>query len=101
MHDQVLGTLARRANDAISRRTSLLTLGAIPLATLAQSTRTATGKKNNKKLKKKKCKKQVGQCTDFLTAACLNDPVCESAITCCGLFANCDAAAALPCIFTN
>lgn len=100
MNDQLLGGLTRRASDVITRRASLLTLGSATLAAALPPEITAADKKT-KKIKKKKCKKQVGQCTTFLSGACLGDPVCESAITCCGLFANCNAAEALPCIFTN
>lgn len=104
MNDQVRGGLQQRIGAAISRRDSLLSFGAGALAAVAQPALTASGKgKNarNKKIKLKKCKKQVEQCTTFLTGACLGDPVCQSAITCCGLLKNCNAAAALPCIFIN
>jgi hypothetical protein len=85
-----------------TRRGSLLTLGATALiASIVRSAGAEVGKASKKtnRLRTKKCKKQVGQCSAFLQEACLGNPTCESAITCCGLLANCNATDALTCIF--
>jgi hypothetical protein len=100
--EKVLGALTRLASDAVSRRSSLLMLSTAALiAAVAQPALSEVGKasKKTKKLKQKKCKKQVDQCRAFLEEACQGDPVCESAITCCGLLSNCNATDALTCIF--
>lgn len=57
--------------------------------------------KRTKRLKTKRCKKQVQQCIDSLTAACGGEPACLENLLCCDLFADCNAAAAVPCIFAN
>jgi hypothetical protein len=95
MHEQTMG--------ALSRRGSLLTLATAvlqPPGARTASADVALSSKKTKKLKTKKCKQQVGQCTSFLEEVCDGNPVCESAITCCGLLANCNATDALICVFT-
>ena len=61
----------------------------------------AAASKRTKRLKTKRCKKQVQQCVDSLTTACAGDPGCLENLVCCDLFADCNAAAAVPCIFAN
>jgi hypothetical protein len=94
--------LTRRSTAAISRRASLLAVGITAIGA-AHPARGAVEKssKKSKKIKTKKCKKQVGQCSAFLQEACQGEPVCEGAISCCGLFATCNASDAVSCIFTN
>lgn len=86
-------------------RTSLLRAAlAVGLGTAL--TRAALGEpaaasKRTNRLKTKRCKKQVQQCIDSLTTACNGEPTCLENLVCCDLFADCNAAAAVPCIFAN
>jgi hypothetical protein len=91
------------AVGALTRRGSLLTLATTAMhasRSRLASADVALSSKKTKKLKTKKCKKQVGQCSAFLEEVCLGNPVCESAIPCCGLLATCNASDALTCVFT-
>lgn len=102
MSDQILAAMSRRARAAVSRRASLLALGTTAaIAAHPAFTTIGNASKKTRKLRNKKCQKQVNQCIAAIEELCQDDPVCESALTCCGLFANCNAAAALPCIFIN
>ena len=66
-----------------------------------RSADTAVASKRTKRIKTERCKPQVQQCLDSLTAACNGDPTCLENLTCCDLFATCDAAAGVSCIFGN
>ncbi|MCA9879988.1 MAG: hypothetical protein KC442_19470 [Thermomicrobiales bacterium] len=69
--------------------------------TLARMAGPAAASKRTRRLKTKRCKKQVQQCVDSLTTACAGEPACLENLVCCDLLADCNAAAALPCIFAN
>lgn len=91
------------APQAASTRDTLLRTGLAAGLTLAFA-RTAgptAASKRTKRLKTKRCKKQVQQCVDSLTTACNGDAGCLENLICCDLFADCNAAAAVPCIFQN
>jgi hypothetical protein len=98
--DLTLRVLTRGASDVISRRGTLFTLAPAALFAAAHS-ELATANKKTKKIKTKKCKQQVGQCTASLEEVCQGNEECQANIASCGLLANCNAAAALPCIFIN
>lgn len=73
---------------SFSRRASLLTLGAAGLASAAVPHAAGAKKKHKKQGKELSatalCKKQVGQCIDFFTPACLGNPDClATARRCC------------------
>jgi hypothetical protein len=57
--------------------------------------------KRTKRIKTKRCKKQVQQCIDFLTTACQGDAGCLENLVCCDLFGDCNAEAAVTCVFAN
>jgi hypothetical protein len=79
---------------ALTRRASLLSLGAAGVGALAGHLAVDAKKKNRSKIKKKarqKCQNQAGQCLAFLSVSCGNDTSCVvSAQLCCPLVGNCD-----------
>jgi hypothetical protein len=83
--------------DALSRRASLVTLGAAGLAALADPV-VADAKNTAKKKARKKCQQQVGQCTAFLAEQCDGDPSCLAVTACCPSLGNCDVAAFFACL---
>lgn len=68
---------------------------------LARTEEPAVASKRTRRLKTKRCRKQVEQCVTSLTTACAGDAGCLENLVCCDLFADCNATAALPCIFAN
>jgi hypothetical protein len=93
--------------DALTRRASLLTLGAglAVVAPLLADAKQNTNKKRKKKLNKKakqKCQQQVEQCEETTVAACEGDPQCiEDAaeiLLCCEFLAACDFAGLIACV---
>lgn len=106
MNEQTVDAVARRASDAFGRRRSLMTLGgAAVIAAIAHQAIGDVGhaSKKTKRIRNKKCKKQVGKCSSSLERLCTLEPAeCEAVIdVCCGHFSNCDAFAALSCIFID
>jgi hypothetical protein len=92
------------SQDLDQRRRSWTTLGAAALLAalaLPSSGKMAKASKKTKKLKNKKCKRQVDECIASLDKACQNDPACEANIPCCDFFGTCNAEVALACIFSN
>lgn len=67
----------------------------------ARVTEPSRASKRTKRIKTKRCRPQVEQCIASLTAICDGDPGCLENLVCCDLFADCNAAAAVPCIFEN
>lgn len=61
----------------------------------------AAASKRAKRIKTKRCRPQVDQCITSLTEVCGGDPTCLQNLVCCDLFADCNAAAAVSCIFAN
>jgi hypothetical protein len=100
--EQRFDVITRRAAAGTSRRRSFMALGGAALAAVAAGpTRTEAAKAGKKARKKalKKCRRQVGQCHEFLGWACPDQP-CEQRLgRCCSSFARCDASSALQCIF--
>ncbi|MCA9879352.1 MAG: hypothetical protein KC442_16285 [Thermomicrobiales bacterium] len=91
---------ARRSRPVLLR--AALAAGvAMALTRAAGPAGPAAASKRTKRLKTKRCKKQVQECIDSLTAACNGEPACLENLVCCDLFADCNAAAAVPCIFAN
>lgn len=91
---------AQRSRTSLLRATLAVGLGAALTRAAGPSEPAAASKRTNR-LKTKRCKKQVQQCIDSLTTACNGEPVCLANLVCCDLFADCNAAAAVPCIFAN
>jgi hypothetical protein len=109
MNQHAFDTVTRRA-AAVSRRTSLLTLGTMGLATLAAplpaNAKNRNRNKNNNKCQRDKkacrndltactaqaaqCVTQVEQCTTFLTALCEGQPDCLDSVACCSVLDQCD-----------
>ena len=126
MSEQIIDTVTRRAADAVSRRASFLALGGMALAALtavpsaAKGGKGGNGRKKGKNRKKgdegtggtvvtgptgeelaqARCASQGDQCRASLTALCAGEPVCLEGLPCCDLFATCNAAGGLSCIFT-
>lgn len=71
------------AISGLSRRTSLLTLGAPGIAALAPRPAVAKKRANSR------CKKQVGQSRTSITAVC-SHANCAAAIACCDRLASCN-----------
>jgi hypothetical protein len=88
------------AFDSLTRRASLATLGAAGLAGLTMPMTSEAKKKKKKGDPNKLCKKQVGDCTAFLTALCGGNPDCQDSIDCCSSFATCNTSAVLACLVT-
>lgn len=88
--------------DALTRRASLLSLGAAGVRALAGPL-VADAKKNKiKKKARQKCQNQAGQCLAFLSVSCGTDTSCvESAQQCCPLIGTCDFAGFVACLAAN
>lgn len=123
MNHHAFDTVTRRA-VAVSRRTSLLTLGTVGLATLATPLSADARNRNksrnkNKNKNKNKCRQdkltcnrelatctaqaaqclpQVEQCNTFLTALCKGDPGCLDSVACCSVLDQCDLNGFLACL---
>jgi hypothetical protein len=89
--------------DALSRRASLMTLGAVGLAANLASPAITTAKKGGKK-GKDKCKKQVGACREGVADLCEVvfgiDNVAECVALfgpCCDFLKGCNTAQAFAC----
>jgi hypothetical protein len=89
-------------SDVLARRASLLNPdGAIPVDVASSVTAEAKTSKNRNKADKKarkRCKRQAGQCSDFLIDACAGDAGCLETLTCCEFAGNCDIAGFLDCL---
>jgi hypothetical protein len=103
--------------DRLTRRASITTLGVAGLAAFA-SPFTATAKRKHKKANTKqrkhknantkqatantaieKCQTQVGQCTDFISAACPGDAACVAKLQpCCTFSGQCDFTGFINCL---
>jgi hypothetical protein len=89
--------------DVLTRCASLMTLSTASLAGLTTLTGppTVDAKKKKKCNVNKKCKQQVGQCTNLRTAICGGDPVCQDSIACCPILGSCDADAFISCLIAS
>lgn len=103
MNNHHFDTVARDAAAAVSRRTSLLTIGGAALAAvMARPASAKGGKSRNTSLKR--CKKQTGQCLAAVAEYCapLELPqVCEAFLgPCCETLAQCDAGRTVACLLS-
>jgi hypothetical protein len=93
-----------RTFDAMTRRASLAGLTAAGLASLIASS-AAKGKnkrKGNDDKAKKKCKQQLGQCTDLVALRCSTDPnTCTEALECCDFVGRCDFTRFINCLIVQ
>ena len=92
--------------DALTRRASIVTLGAAGLAATLGGSFTADAKKKGGKNKKKKtctnpCPAQVASCTTALTNICAGDPGCQDSIACCSSLGTCDVSGFLACVIAS
>lgn len=111
MNHQAFDDLTERAARNISRRASLLTLGAAGVTSALSAPISADAKKNKRNKNKKKCKKkcpkpeelcapQVEDCRLVVSAVCGDEPGCDHLIDCCETFASCDVGTFLACLNT-
>ncbi|MEZ4565111.1 MAG: hypothetical protein R2853_20485 [Thermomicrobiales bacterium] len=77
--------------SGISRRASLLSLGAIGLTALTPRRSAAKKKKANSR-----CKKQIAECRTSFALVCSGDN-CPAAIACCDLLSDCNFTAFASC----
>jgi len=119
VNDRSFDTIVRDATAGVSRRTSIMSLGAAGLmaalagpltADAAQVAADKKGRKNKKKNQNQQqpiappdlCAPQVEPCTLTLSNVCDGDPGCQDSIACCSHFATCDADGFFNClIFTQ
>ena len=93
--------------DALTRRASLLSLGAAVLAAALASPFTADAKKKGGKNKNKKkkcpdlCTPQVAQCTTAITTLCAGEPTCLDSALCCPSLASCDFSGFFACLVAS
>ena len=99
MNEPIVDAIVRRAAGNVSRRASLLTIGATGLTTMLGGSLTAVAKNNKQKNKKKKDKKkaqqlaeqecadQVAQCRSILTSI---GGIPVNQLTCCEFLGTCD-----------
>lgn len=100
MHTDVDGASSQTARHS---RIGFLQAGLATGAALvlAQRAEPVAASKRTKRIRTKRCRPQVEQCVASLTEACAGDPTCLGNLVCCDLFATCDAAAAVACIFSE
>ena len=97
MSEQPFDALTRRAVGDVSRRASLLTIGATGLAALRGGSLTAAAKNHKQKKKNDKknaqqraeqeCEEQVTQCRSILTSI---GGIPVNQLTCCEFLGTCD-----------
>lgn len=88
MNDRSLDRLTQRAAHGVSRRVSLLSLGAAGLAGVFAGISADTAKAKHKK---SPCKKQTDQCVSVFTPGCNGKPDCLATLDrCCPIIGRCD-----------
>jgi hypothetical protein len=102
MNEQSVDATIVRTTAFVSRRTSVIGIGAAALAAVRPS-RAKAGKAGRRA--KKTCKKQIDKCQSSVTSFCgqpnlnVSQEVCEAAILpCCSSFKRCKAGTAYDCI---
>lgn len=103
MNDRNIDAITRNAATAISRRTSLLSIGGAALtAAMTVPALAKPGKSGKSALKR--CKKQTGQCRIAIAEHCapLEEPqICEAFLgACCETLAQCNAGLTITCLLT-
>ena len=91
-------TEPRTSLSGLTRRASLVALGAAGLS-VAVSPRATKGKKKGKA--NKRCKPQVAQCQSFFTGQCegdVNAPDCAARVKCCELLGTCNFDGLITCL---
>jgi hypothetical protein len=118
MDNRSFDNFTRHAAGAVSRRTTLVTLGLTALTALAGPF-AADAKKGKKKKRKQntslapapapldcpappvnRCPAQADSCTAFLGLQCGGDPSCTAQVACCALLETCDAGSFWACLAT-
>jgi hypothetical protein len=80
----------RNTFDALTRRASLMALGAAGISAMGQTDRMSAKKKRKKGDVNKLCKRQVSQCLDFYLPQC-EDGACLARFNrCCPQFGTCN-----------
>ena len=114
MDNRSFDSLTRRAARGVSRRTTLMTLGAAGLAALVGPFAVDAKKKGGKKKKNQnipiapaplecppppvnRCPAQAASCTAILGTQCGGDPTCADTVACCSLLETCDASSFWAC----
>lgn len=105
MSTDAMAAVTRGAAEAVSRRNSLLTLGGAALASGLARPVDAEAKKSAAKKARKRCKRQVSQCTAFFNELCeeLECPAEQLEIIhrCCVSFQSCNVGGFLECYVSN
>ncbi len=103
MNDRIFDTVTRNAATAVSRRTSLLSIGGAALTAATTGPALARPGKSRKS-PYKQCKKQTAQCRAAIADYCapLTEPqICEAFLgNCCETLAQCDAGLTITCLLT-
>ena len=113
MNNGAFDTLNQRTIEGVSRRRSLLALGATGIATLTGQF-TAEGKKKGGKNKNKNkvprvplicpsppedpCPGQAEQCVTIVSLACEGSTTCQAQVDCCSFLRTCDANGFFACL---
>jgi hypothetical protein len=110
MSELAFDAFSRRAGDAVSRRSSLMTLGSTVLAAMVampsfgvagksgKSKNKNKSKKQAKKQSLKLCQQQVGQCQTFINAECQGNGCGTVVAVCCPLLGTCQNEAFFTCL---
>ena len=106
MDDRSFDSLTRHAAGGVSRRGSLITLGAAGLAAALSAPFAVEAKKKHGRKKKRqqsppppdRCTPQVEPCTAFMTSVCGGAAACPNQIACCSHFGSCDSSGFFACL---
>jgi hypothetical protein len=112
LNDGSFDSLSRQTAGGISRRTSLMSLGAAGLMAAlagpltADAAQVSADKKRRKKKNKKSaplpppdlCAPQVGACTQFINSVCSGAADCLDSLQCCSHLGTCDAGGFFSCL---
>jgi hypothetical protein len=110
MSELAFDAFSRRAGEAVSRRSSLVTLGSAVLAAMVAMPGSGvagkSGKSKNKNKSKKQakkqslklCQQQVGQCQTFIKAECQGNGCGTVVAVCCPLLGTCQNEAFFTCL---
>jgi len=111
--DRSFDTIIRDATAGVSRRTSLMSLGAVGLLAAlagqvpAEAAQVTAEKKSHKNKKKKcpppvdQCAPQAEECTALLGALCAGQAECQDSVACCSFLGTCRASAFVSCLLAS